>query len=78
MTTAVIAQTPPEGCSPRLIVACLVAVSVSLPMAPISIAKLLLFVSALGYLGLSYWRGEAEHTFAVHRPANVCSASPRQ
>ena len=64
MTTAVIAQTPPEGCSPRLIVACLVAVSVSLPMAPISIAKLLLFVSALGYLGLSYWRGEAEHTFA--------------
>ncbi len=45
-------------------VACLVAVSVSLPMAPISIAKLLLFVFALGYLGLTYWRGEVDRSFA--------------
>ena len=45
-------------------VACLVAVSVSLPMAPISLAKLLLFVFALGYLGLAYWRGEKEQAFA--------------
>jgi O-antigen ligase len=64
MTSAILANTPREGWSPRLIVACLVAVSVSLPMAPISIAKLLLFVFALGYLGLAYWRKETEHAFA--------------
>jgi O-antigen ligase len=64
MTITVIAHTPREGWSPRLVVACLVAVSVSLPMAPISIAKLLLFLFALGYLGLAYWRKESEHSFA--------------
>lgn len=64
MTFAVAASTPREGWSPRLVVACLVAVSVSLPMAPISIAKLLLFVFALGYLGLTYWRGEVDRSFA--------------
>jgi O-antigen ligase len=64
MTSAALANTPREGWSPRLVVACLVAVSVSLPMAPISIAKLLLFVFALGYLRLAYWRGETERSFA--------------
>ena len=64
MTSAVIVPTPREGWSIRLGVACVVAFSVSLSMAPISIAKLLLFVFALGYLGLAYWRGKAEQPFA--------------
>ena len=63
MTTQVIAHAAHEGWSPRLVVACLVAVSVSLPIALISIAKLLLFVFALGYLGRAYWRGEVERAF---------------
>ena len=40
----------------RLILACLVAVSVSLPMALISIAKVILVVSSLFYLGGLCWR----------------------
>ena len=64
MTSAVALQTPREGWSARLVVACVVAFSVSLPMAPISMAKLLLFVFALGYLGFAYWRGQAERPFA--------------
>ena len=64
MTAAASMQSPREGWSPRLVVACLVAVSVSLPMAPISIAKLLLFVFALVYMGLAHWRGQAERSFA--------------
>ena len=63
MTSVSIARPSGEGWSPRLVVACLVAVSVSLPIAPISIAKLLLFVFALGYLGLGYWRKEAQRPF---------------
>ena len=65
MSSATAVQTPGEGCSVRLVVACLVAVSVSLPMAPISIAKLLLFIFTLGCLALAQWRGgQAERTFA--------------
>ena len=64
MSATGIASNPREGWSPRLVVACLVAVSVSLPIALISIAKLLLFVVALVYLGLALQRGQTERAFA--------------
>ena len=64
VTAAVVVQTPREGWSPHLVVACVVAFSVSLPMAPISIAKVLLFVFALGYLSLALGRRQAQRSFA--------------
>ena len=51
------------GWSFRLILACMVAVSVSLPMALISITKVILMVSALGYLTASCWRQRPEIAF---------------
>lgn len=49
-----VANAPAPGWSARLCLVCLVALSVSLPMAWISLAKVLLFVAGLGYLGASW------------------------
>lgn len=46
----------PRVWSFRLILACLVAISVSLPIALISLAKVLLVASSLFYVGALFWR----------------------
>ena len=54
---------PDTGWSFRLILACLVAVSVSLPIALISIAKVILVVASMFYLGALWWRQRPEMAF---------------
>ena len=44
----------------RLGLACLTALSISLPMAWISLAKVLIFVAALAYLGIQLWTQRAD------------------
>lgn len=54
---------PHAGWSLRLIFVCLAAVSVSLPMAWISLSKLILFVLGLGYLLAGYVNNRSDSTF---------------
>jgi O-antigen ligase len=54
---------PYAGWSLRLIFVCLAAVSVSLPMAWISLAKLILFVLGLGYLLAGYVNNRSDFSF---------------
>ncbi len=53
-STTATADTTATRLSARLCLVCLVALSVSLPMAWISLAKVLLFVAGLGYLGANW------------------------
>ena len=58
--TAPTAGRAPEGWSIRLVVVCLAALSVSLPIAWISLTKSLLFIFGLGYLLADLWMGRGE------------------
>lgn len=53
--TAPVTGHEPSGWNMRLVVVCLAALSVSLPIAWISLAKVLLFVLGLGYLLANLW-----------------------
>ena len=55
----------------RLVLACFLAASASLPIAMMSIGKLLLFLAALGWLGASLARGPADYALAALRSARV-------
>ena len=55
----------------RLVLACFLAASASLPIAMMSIGKLLLFLAALGWLGASLVRGPADHALAALRSTRV-------
>lgn len=55
------ARATTAGClNVRLGLVCLSAVSVSLPMAWISLAKVLVLITGLGYLGVDYFRGRRD------------------